>query len=105
MSSNSGPRISETRKINTDTIRIMLELGELVREAGDDLAMPRPPLMERIANRVREERFTERALIVNFLLLRLPDAAGTRDALALVFGGEHRRLAAVEPGSDAEAAT
>ncbi len=98
-----GPRISATRKINTDTIRIMIELTELVREAHDNLDAPDHQLMERLANRVREERFVERALLVNFLTMNLPDTEETRDLLNRAFGGEHRRLEALSAGSDAEA--
>lgn len=95
----SKPRNSNTRKINTDVVRIMVELGELVRN-HDNADLSTPPLMEKMAGRIREERFVERALLVSYLTLALPDTAETRDALEKVFGGEHRRSPASVPGSD-----
>ena len=44
-----------------------------------------------ITRRVREERLAERARIVQFLGFVLPDNAQTREAIADVFNGEHRR--------------
>jgi hypothetical protein len=46
-----------------------------------------------ITRRVREERLTELALIVQFLGFVLPDTAESREAIADVFSGEHRRVA------------
>lgn len=99
MNSISGPRPSATRKINTDVVRIMLELSELVK-GHDVLDLSSPALMEKVAHRVREERFVERALLVNFLLMELPDLPEVRLGLERAFGGEHRRSAALAAGSD-----
>jgi hypothetical protein len=44
-----------------------------------------------VDDRIRDERFAERALIVEHLAFVLPDTAETREAIADVFSGEHRR--------------
>jgi len=48
-----------------------------------------------ITRRVREERLTERARIVQFLGFVLLDNADTREAIADVFNGEPRRVCGV----------
>lgn len=57
-----------------------------------------------VVRRIREERLTERALIVRFLGLVLPDNAETREAIADVYSGEHRRSTGERAAWCAEAA-
>jgi hypothetical protein len=90
---------SQTRKVNTDVVRIMLELSEMMR--ASNAALDDKSMMEKVADRIREERMVERAMIVSYLTLALPDTAETRTALEYVFGGSHRRMsAAVLGGGD-----
>jgi hypothetical protein len=44
-----------------------------------------------IDERIREERFAERARIVEYLAYVLPDTDETREAIADVFNGAHHR--------------
>lgn len=90
---SNGPRRSATREISTDVVRIMCELTELVKD--HNFEEPTPSLLERLSERVREERLVERAVLINFLAMHLEDTEGVRDLLGKAFGGEHRRTPAL----------